>query len=87
MRKKFKQFFEKREIIISIEQPDYKTEYMYLNQDQIRNTYMFLCDRYIKYLKNWEYQDAKTIKKLIEDYIIIWENQWFKEFKHILNIK
>lgn len=87
MRKKIKKFFEKREIIISIEQPDYKVEYMYLNQDQIRNTYKFLCDRYIKHLKSWEYESAQTVKKIIEDYIIIGEKQWFNEFKNILNIK
>ena len=78
---------EQREIKISIETPEYHKESMFFNRDQVINTYKFLCSRYVKHLKKWEIEQAKRTEKLISDYVVMWEGQWYKEFKDILNIK
>jgi hypothetical protein len=72
IRKFFEKFLPKK-IVISIEQPKYDITYMFYNQQQTKNTYSFLCDRYLKYLKSWEYEASKVVKKLIEDYVIVCE--------------
>lgn len=91
MLEKIKQFFykilQKRTLVIWIESPDYNVQYMFLQSDQTVNTYKFLCSRYIKLLKEWDYSGAKILEKLVTDYIVMWEGQKFMDFKHVLNIK
>ena len=77
----------KTTIEISIQTPEYDTSFLFLQHDQVKHTYLLLCNRYVKYLKSGNFIEAETIKKLLTDYVIMGESQEFDWFKGFIQIK
>lgn len=62
-----------KKIELDIVVPKYSRDLMFWDKEQAKEFYLFLCSKYISYIKEWKKEIADEIQKIISDLVILWE--------------